>query len=395
MSYDIILDVAVMMICGLVFGRLGKLVKLPNVTGYLIAGLVIGPALLKILPVSTVDNFSVISEMALGFIAFSIGTEFKISYFKQVGLAPIIIAIMEASGAVVLVTATMILLGFNTRLAILLGAIASATAPAQTIMVIQQYKAKGPVTSMLLSVVALDDAVALICFGFAATIVKAMTNSASVTVLSVLSPIYEVIISFVIGVVLGGIMALFLHWFHKASNRVCVIIAFVLSTLWIANAINASPLLACMALGVMMTNVRYDIDDVVKVMDSFTPPIFMIFFIISGAGFDVGSLISIGFVGAVYVVMRVAGKWFGAWLGGTITKSDKNIRKYLGPTLMPQAGVAIGLILVAKTLAPDYANQIQTIILGSTFIYSIIGPSVAKSALVKAGEIILPGSQKA
>lgn len=395
MSYDILLDVAIILICGLSFGRLGKLIKLPNVTGYLIAGLFIGPAFLKILPLSVVNNFSVISEMALGFIAFSIGTEFKLAYFKQVGLAPIIIAILEAFCAVIMVTASMILLGFNARLAILLGAIASATAPAQTIMVIQQYKAKGPVTSMLLSVVALDDAVALICFGFAATIVKAMASTASLSVLSVLAPIYEVIVSFVVGAVLGSGMALFLHWFHKSSNRICVIIAFVLFTLWIANAINASPLLACMALGVMMTNVRYDISDVVKVLDTFTPPVFMIFFVISGAGFDVGSLVSIGFIGAVYVVMRVVGKWFGAWLGGTIAKSDANIRKYLGPTLMPQAGVAIGLILVAKTLAPEYASQIQTVILGSTFIYSIIGPSVAKNALIKAGEIVIPDKLKA
>lgn len=394
MSYDIIMYVAIILVCGLTFGRLGKFIKLPNVTGYLIAGLVIGPAIMSILPASTVDNFSVISEMALGFIAFSIGTEFKVSYFKQVGIAPIIIAILEAFCAVILVTASMLLLGFNARLSILLGAIAAATAPAQTIMVIQQYKAKGPVTSMLLSVVALDDAVALICFGFAATIVKSMTNSSSLNILSVLAPVYEVVVSFVVGAVLGGLMALFLHWFHKSSNRISVIIAFVLLTLWGANKINASPLLSCMALGVMMTNVRYDIADVVKVLDSFTPPIFMIFFVISGAGFDVGSLVSIGFIGAVYVVMRVVGKWFGAWLGGTIAKTDSNVRKYLGPTLMPQAGVAIGLILVAKTIAPDFASQIQTVILGSTFIYSIIGPSVAKSALIKAGEIVLPNKQK-
>ncbi|WMJ83760.1 cation:proton antiporter [Oscillospiraceae bacterium LTW-04] len=394
MSYDILLNVAIILLCGLSFGRLGKLVKLPNVTGYLIAGLIIGPAILKILPVSVVNNFSVISEMALGFIAFSIGTEFKISYFKQVGVAPIIIAIMEAFGAVILVTTSMILLGFDVRLSILLGAIASATAPAQTIMVIQQYKAKGPVTSMLLSVVAIDDAVALICFGFAATAVKAMSNNAPISFLSVLAPVYEVLVSFLIGVVLGGAMALFLHWFHKSSNRISVIIAFVLLTLWTASAINASPLLACMALGVMMTNVRYDISDVIKVMNTFTPPIFMIFFVISGAGFDVGSLMSIGFIGTVYVVMRVVGKWFGAWLGGTIAKVDPNIRKYLGPTLMPQAGVAIGLILVAKTITPEFASQIQTAILGSTFIYSIIGPSVAKNALIKAGEIVIPDKKK-
>lgn len=394
MSYKIIFDVAIITICGLLFGKLSKFIRLPNVTGYLIAGLVIGPCVIGILPQGMVDNFSVISEAALGFIAFSVGTEFKLSYFRQVGFEPIIIAIMEAFGAVIMVTFSMILLGYNLRLSILLGAIAAATAPAQTIMVIHQYKAKGPVTSMLLSVVALDDAVALICFGFAATIVKAITNASSITVLSVLAPIYEVVISFVLGAVLGVIMALFMHWFHKSSNRICVILSFVFFALWTAYTLDASPLLACMALGVIMTNIRDDIEDVINVLDSFTPPIFMIFFVISGAGFDVGSLVSIGLIGTIYIVMRVAGKWFGAWLGGTVAKSDESICKYLGPTLMPQAGVAIGLILIAKTLAPEYAPQIQTVILGSTFIYSIIGPSVAKSALMKAGEIIPPEKHK-
>lgn len=391
MNYEIIFDIAIMMVGGLLLGRLGKYVKLPNVTGYLVAGLIIGPYIMNILPQNMVDSFSLVSEMALGFIAFAVGSEFKLSYFRQVGATPIIIAATEAFGAVLLVMFSMIMLGFDVKLSILLGAIAAATAPAQTIMVIQQYKAKGPLTSMLLSVVALDDAVALIVFGFAATLVKSMSSGTSLTFSNLLAPIYEVILSFILGAVIGAMMSLLLNWFHKPSNRICIAIAGIFFALWGAYRADASPLLSCMALGAMLTNMRDDIDDLSQVINSFTPPIFMIFFVISGAGFDFKALKSIGFIGAIYIMMRFAGKWLGAWFGGVITKSDKNICRYLGPTLMPQAGVAIGLILVAKTLVPEFAAQIQTVILSSTFIYSLIGPSVAKSALVKAGEIaILP-----
>lgn len=389
MNNKIIFDVAIILLAGLLFGRLGKFVKLPNVTGYLIAGLVLGPCVLGILPEDAVNSFSVVSDMALGFIAFSIGTEFKLSYFKEVGWTPIVLAITESLGAVLLVTITLILFGVDTRLSILLGAIAAATAPAQTIMVVNQYKAKGPVTSMLMSVVALDDAVALIAFGFAATIVKAMGAHGAISVTSILQPFYEVIVSFLLGAAMAVIMTFFLRWFKKPSNRICVLVTFVFFATWIANLIDGSPLLTCMALGAMLTNVFDDIDDVAKVSDAFTPPLFMIFFVISGAGFDVRAIAGIGLIGIIYVVMRVIGKIAGVWFGGAWMKTDQNIRKYLGPTLMPQAGVALGLLLVAAQVVPEFAKDIRVIILCSTFIYSIIGPVAAKIALVKSGEIQL------
>lgn len=389
MNNKIIFDVAIILLAGLLFGRLGKFVKLPNVTGYLIAGLVLGPCVLGILPEDAVNSFSVVSDMALGFIAFSIGTEFKLSYFKEVGWTPIVLAITESLGAVALVTITLILFGVDTRLSILLGAIAAATAPAQTIMVVNQYKAKGPVTSMLMSVVALDDAVALIAFGFAATIVKAMGAHGAISVTSILQPFYEVVISFLLGAAMAVIMTFFLRWFKKPSNRICVLVTFVFFATWIANMIDGSPLLTCMALGAMLTNVFDDIDDVAKVSDAFTPPLFMIFFVISGAGFDVRAIAGIGLIGIIYVIMRVIGKIAGVWFGGALMKTDKNIKKYLGPTLMPQAGVALGLLLVAAQVVPEFAKDIRVIILCSTFIYSIIGPVAAKIALVRSGEIQL------
>lgn len=390
MESKIIIEVAIMLSAGIIFGRLAKFVRLPNVTGYLIAGLLLGPSFFNFIPVSMVNGFSVISNVALGFIAFSIGSEFNLVYFKKVGIAPVVIAMTESFGAIILVTLTLIIFGFDMKLSILLGAIAAATAPAQTIMVINQYKAKGPLTSMVMSVVAIDDAVALIGFGFATTIVKMMSSSLSTNiVLSILTPIYGVVISFILGAITSVIMKLTFRWFKKSANRLCIIIALILITYWLAEVCNGSPLLACMALGGVFVNIYEDIDSIVKITESFSPPIFMIFFVISGAGFEISALGGIGFIGLLYVIMRVVGKIAGAWIGGKITKQEEKICKYLGPTLIPQAGVALGLIVVAGNIIPEYAAEIRVIILCSTFIYSVIGPVVAKSALERSGEIVI------
>lgn len=396
MENRIIIDVAVILFSGILFGRIGKFFKLPNVTGYLIAGLLLGPSVFNIIPMEMVDNFAVMSDIALGFIAFSVGSEFSLDYFKKVGLAPIIISITEAFGGIIFVTLTLILFGFDFKLSIMLGAIAAATAPAQTIMVINQYKVKGSLTSMLLSVVALDDAVALIAFGFATTLVNMMNSSAHTNLLfSILSPVYEIVISFILGAVASILMKLIFRWFKKQSNRICIIIAFILITYWSSDLLKGSPLLACMTLGAVLVNIYEDTDSVVKIADAFSPPIFMIFFVISGAGFKISALSGIGVIGLIYVIMRVIGKWAGAWFGGKVTKQEEKICKYLGPTLMPQAGVALGLIVVAGKVVPAYATQIRVIILCSTFIYSIIGPVTAKLALQKSGELVIPAKPNA
>ncbi len=397
MDIKIIFETALILLSGILFGRLAKFVRLPNVTGYLIAGLILGPSFLNLIPASMVNGFSVISDAALGFIAFSIGSEFNLAYFKKVGAAPVLIAICESLGAVILVTGALIACGFDTRLSILLGAIAAATAPAQTIMVINQYRAKGSLTSMLMSVVAIDDAVALIGFGFAATIVKMMNSQEDVNILlSIVNPILEIVISFLIGGMLSIFMKIIFRWFKKPSNVLCITTGFILLTYWLAELLHGSPLLACMALGGVLVNIHSNIEKTVKVNESFTPPIFMIFFVISGAGFKISALAGIGVIGLVYVIVRIVGKIGGAWLGGKLTKQEDKICKYLGPTLMPQAGVALGLIVVAGNIVPDYAEQIRVVILCSTFIYSIIGPVAAKIALQKSREIVIvpSGNQK-
>ena len=386
MSEKILFDIAIVMLSGLVCGRLVKHLNMPNVTGYLIAGLILGPCVLNVIPENMVNSFSVASDMALGFIAFSIGSEFKISYFKKVGAAPFVIACLESFGAVAVVIVACVLLGFPAPLSILLGAIAAATAPAQTIMVIKQYNARGPMTSMLMSV-ALDDATALIAFGFAATIVKSMEESRGLSVLAILEPVYEVLISFVLGIVLAIVMMIFLRHFKKSSNRICVTVGIIFITIWLSGRLNGSALLSCMALGAALVNWSNEIDHVMEVSNSFTPPLLMFFFTMSGAGFNLDALKSIGLLGVVYVIMRVIGKMLGAYLGGKLTHQEEKVCRYLGPTLMPQAGVALGLILVAESIVPQYGPQIRTVILCSTFIYSILGPSVAKWALIKADEI--------
>ena len=386
---NLIFIVAAAVLSGLIFGRLAKLVKLPNVTGYLIAGLILGPSVLNIVPEGMIRDFAVVSEMALGFIAFTIGFNFKRSYFREVGAAPVIIAIAESFGAIILIIVAMILLGFDPALAILLGAIAAATAPAETIMVVKQYNAKGPVTSMLLSVAAFDDAVALIAFGIAATIAKVMVSHAAITIFSVLQPLYEVGVSLVLGAALAVLMKLLLRWFKKPRNRLSITVASIFFAVWLADLVNGSPLLACMALGGVLTNIFDDMDSIAEVSDGFTPPLYILFFFISGAGFDVAALGSVGLIGIVYILVRVAGKIAGAWFGAKITKSDRNIRRYLGPTLIPQAGVAIGLLMVAGAILPEYAKTMNVVILSATFLYSITGPSIAKASLVRAGEIEL------
>ena len=376
-----------MLIAGIIFGRLGKMVKLPNVTGYLVAGLILGPSFLNIIPINMVDNFELVSDLALAFIAFSVGLGFKFSYFKQVGPAPVVIAICEAFGAIALVTVVPILLGFDVKFCIMLGAIAAATAPAQTIMVIEQYKSDGPLTRMLLSVVALDDAVALIGFGFAATIVQSMSSPNANIVKMITSPLIEIIVSVIIGIALGVVLKFVLKFFKKESNRLPILLSAIMGTYFLAEFFHGSSLMACMALGATMVNIYGETSKLTNILSGFTPPIYMIFFIISGAGFEVSALGKIGIIGSIYVVFRVIGKMGGAYIGGKLTHQDSNICKYLGPTLMPQAGVALGLILIAGKIVPTYAADIRTTIICSTFIYSFIGPVVAKMALQKAGDI--------
>ena len=387
MILNTLTDLALMIFAGMFCGRMAKHLRLPNVTGYLVAGLLIGPAVLGLLSEDFLDGISLISDVALGFIAFSIGNEFKLSYFKRVGAAPVVIACMESLFAVLFVVCGLLISGQSLPFSLVLGAIAAATAPAATIMVIKQYRAKGPVTDSLLSVVAIDDATALILFSLAVAVAQAVTNSGASLGASLLAPVKEIGGALVVGAVLGFVFLLPLRFFKKQGNRLSLIVGFIFAGLGLAEWLGLSDLLLCMAMGAVIANFSPDVNKLMDICDSVTPPIFMLFFVASGADLKLSVLPTVGIIGVIYILLRVAGKIFGAGLGAAVCKCDRTVRKYLGPCLLPQAGVAIGLSLAAGEVVPEFAPQIRAVILCGTLIYELVGPAITKLSLKKAGEI--------
>lgn len=388
MTFTILFYLSVILFGGLIMGRAVKLIRLPNVTGYLLAGLLLGPCVLGFLPAGFVHEMELVSEMALALIALTIGAEFEFSYLKKVGIAPLIIALLEAFGAMFLVCAVLLVLGFDIEVSLLLGAIASATAPAATVMVVKQYKAKGPVTETLLSVVALDDAVALIAFGIAMAVVNTLQNPGEVSMVwAVAKPFVEILGSAVIGIALGLLFRIPLRFFKKSSNRLIITLAFTFLGTSLASMLGLSSLLLCMFMGATLINLCSDGADILEIADTITPPIYLMFFVISGAELNLFILPQIGLLGIAYIIARVTGKIGGASLGAVIAHSKPTVRKYIGLTLIPQAGVAIGLSLMAAKALPDIGETIQAVILCGTLIYELTGPVCTKLALIRAGEI--------
>ncbi len=390
-----VLSLAVAMVFGLLLTRPAKLIHLPNVTAYLVAGLIVGPYCLNVFHEGDTAVISALTSIALGFIAFSIGVEFKFSHIKKIGSSSITITILQACLATLLVDVTLIAFGFPLPLSLTLGAIAAATAPAATLMVVRQYHATGPVTSTLLPVVAMDDAVGLVLFSVSLSVSQALSGSGGLTVRSMLlEPLAEIVLSLAVGCVIGLLIALSMRFFHSKANRLSIAVTAVLAGSAVASIINLSSLLLCMAIGACLINLRNDAEAVLEVTDSWTPPLFMLFFVLSGAELDLAVVPTVGLVGILYLVARSLGKYFGSFLGASIVKASPNIRKYLGITLLPQAGVAIGMAQVALTALPAYGTKIQAVVLSATLIYELIGPVLTKMALTAAGEIERSGKGK-
>ena len=387
MDLNIFIDLALILLLGLLSSKLMKLIRLPNVTGYLIVGLIAGPYCLKLFSQSTLESLVIIPEIALGFIAFSIGAEFKISYLKKIGPSPVIIAFFEGFGAMLLVDLVLILTGHDIAFSLALGALAAATAPAASLMVVRQYKAKGPLTDTLMSVVAIDDAVAIIGFGLSIAIAKALISGSGFEASTILTPLKEIFGAVALGALAGALLALLTKWFTGRGNRLSCVICMILLCVGVSVFAGFSSLLACMTMSSFYVNLSKASDNVFELVDRMTPPIFIMFFVVSGAALNIGVLPSVGLVGIIYIITRVAGKYLGALAGAKISKAPSVVTKYLGFTLVPQAGVAIGLATVALTQLPEYGVQIQTVILCATVIYELIGPVITKLALKKAGEI--------
>ena len=388
MQISSLLAIGIALAAGLILNRVVKKLGLPNVTGYLIAGLLIGPCIFNLFPQEALDGTSVLTEVALGFIAFSIGAEFKFSDIKKIGGSVIVITLFQALTACILVTVALLCFGFPTPVCITLGAIATATAPAATLMVIRQYKAHGPVTNILLPVVALDDAIGLVIFSVCLAIAQVLESGTALSIMTMLvKPVLEIVLALAGGIVLGLILCWALRFFHSDSNKLCLIVAAVILGTALSSTFGLSSLLLNMCIGAVLANMRNDFDSLLAINDQWTPPLFLVFFVISGAGLDLKALPSIGLLGVVYIVARSLGKYLGALVGSSITHQDKNIRKYLGFTLLPQAGVAIGMSQIVTSALPVYGPQIRAVVLCATLIYEFVGPLLTKVSLTKAGEI--------
>lgn len=397
-----LLYLAVAMAAGLALSRLMKLINLPNVTGYLIAGILVGPYVLNLINNESISSLKIITSTALGFIAFSIGGEFKLVYLKKLGKSILIITIVQALVTVILVLCAMLLIPGEKSVilprALLLGAISAATAPAATLLVVRQYKAKGPVTDTLLPVTAFDDAVGLMIFSVCFALAKVFAVGGSLTVQAVLwDPLREIGLSLLVGGGLGAIIALLMKFFKSNANRLCIVLAAVFACVALSDLWGLSSLLTCMMLGAVLANMRRDSLNILALADDWTPALFMLFFVLSGAELDFSILASVGLAGIVYILARSIGKYSGAYLGSHISKAEPTVKKYLGITLLPQAGVAIGMAQMVAA-SPDLtgvAPQVVTVALFATLVYELIGPVLTKLALTKAGEISKPDGKRA
>ncbi len=380
---------AIGMLGGLLVTRLTRLVKLPNVTAYLIAGVLIGPCVFKLVPSEALTSFSVITEAALGFIAFSIGDQFKLDSLKAIGKPALIITALESLGAVACTMGITLLLGFDPVVCVMLGALSASTAPAATLLIVRQYKASGPLTDMLLPVVAADDATGLIAYSICVNIALGFINHDAFSfVNTILIPLMNIILALLVGAVIGFLLALSHRFFKSHTNRMSIAIACVFLGVGVADYFDLSNLLLCMAMGAVYVNLRDDAERILGCIDDWTYPLFMLFFVISGAELNLGTLPKVGLIGIIYIFARFGGKFLGSWIGGTITHQPPVVKDNIGWALMPQAGVAIGMATMALAQLPlEYGQQIQTVILSATLVYEIVGPIASKNALKRAGEI--------
>ena len=407
-----LLSLSLAVLLGLFMSRLAKLCKLPAVTAYLITGILIGPFCLGHLGIegigfqslAQVEGLDLFSNVALGFIAFAIGNEFRLSSLQQTGKQAVIIGIVQALAATVLVDAVLIgaCFVFSDKItlpaAITLGSIAAATAPAATLMVVRQYKAKGPLTDLLLPIVALDDAVGLVVFAVSFGIAKALASGTVDLVSILVNPLIEIAGSLLLGALMGYLLTFTERFFKSRSKRLSLSIAFVILTVALsmltvrigAVEIGFSALLTCMMLGTVFCNLCDFSEELMDRCDRWTGPLFVLFFVISGAELDLSVLTdgTVVLIGILYILARSLGKYIGAYGSAKAMGCSKTIQKYLGITLLPQAGVALGMTLTAQELGGAEAQLIRNIVLFSVLIYELIGPAVTKLSLKKAGEIV-------
>ena len=387
----IIIAIAIMLLCGFLMTRITKKLKLPNVTAYIVTGILIGPFCLNLIPQTIITGTEFLADIALAFIAFSTGEFFKFSKLKNNAGKVVIIALAEALTASLFVfILTFWILRLNLAFSIVLAALASATAPASTMMTIRQTQAKGDFVDTLLQVVAYDDIVAVLAYSIAISVAVSSSTGAALGIWDIILPILKNLGVLALGGVFGLLMKLLIQKKRSTDNRLIIAIALLFAFCGICAAMDVSPLLGCMSMGTVYINVTDD-DKLFKQLNYFSPPILLLFFVRSGLSFDLNALIkpsgAIGgvpllFIGVLYFIVRILGKYAGAFFGCLSVKKPKETRNYFGLALIPQAGVAIGLAAIgARTLGGESGNALQTVILASSVLYELIGPACAKLSL--------------
>ena len=404
-----LISLAAALVGGLMLSRVTKLLNLPAVTAYLIAGLILGPFCIGKINIpglgfsslEQIEGLTIVTQTALGFIAFTIGNEFRVTQLKKMGSSAIVIGILQA--VITTVVVDLILIGLHLvrpdlislPCAIALGAIASATAPAATLMVIRQYKADGPLTRLLMLVVAIDDAVGLLLFSASYGIATALAQGQISIMAVIVEPILEILLSLVLGSIMGWFLSLIELFFHSSTERTTISVAFVLMTVGLSmTEFHIGPihccfslLLVCMMAGTVFCNICKSSEDLMNRIDGWTMPLNILFFVISGAELDLEVLshpVTI-LVGMVYIIARSAGKYFGSSVSCTLTKQSKPITDNLGITLLPQAGVALGMALTVASLPDGYLAR--NVVLFAVLVYELIAPTLTKRSLVAVGEI--------
>lgn len=407
----ILLTIGISLLLGLLMSRLAKKLNLPAVTAYLVTGVLIGPFCLGALNIpflgfssnEDLESLNILSDVALGFIAFAIGNEFRLSSLKKTGKQATIIGIAQAVIATLFVDIALIITHFiipdkiSLSSAITLGAIAAATAPAATLMVVRQYKSQGPLTSLLLPIVALDDAVGLIIFSVSFGIAEAIQTGSPNIISIVVEPLLEIIGSLLLGTIMSLLLTFFERFFFSRSKRLSLAVTFVFITVGITMLefnignihIGFSSLLTCMMLGTVFCNLCDFSEELMERCDRWTAPLFIIFFVASGAELKLSVFtdIAVVIIGLLFIIFRSAGKYLGSFFSAKLTKCEPSIVKYLGITLLPQAGVALGMSVTAMQLGNGDGTFIRNIVLFAVLIYELIGPLLTKKALTAAGDI--------
>lgn len=386
---DIFLKLGIIIITGMIGGKVAGFFKLPNISGYIVGGLLIGPSLFNIIEAGEVESsFKLLNDFALAAIAFGIGNEFLWEHIKKIGKNIMIITLLQVIGTMLFVFFTMFTI-FNQDLSfsLITASIAAATAPAGIVLIIRELKAKGPLVNTILPVVAIDDALGLMAFGISLSIVKLIKIGGDFSILKMISsPLIEIAGSLLLGSLLGVLLSIVSKRAKGKEQLLSIVIVFIIFGGSLSEILNLSSLLTCMMMGTMVTNLIRNSNRIFDLVSDFTPPVYILFFTLAGASLDISVLSKVGFLGIGYIIARICGKIIGSGIGAKLVKAPENVVKYLGMSLLPIGGVSIGLVGIVNSELPNMGLKVSTVVLFSVLVFDIIGPILTRAGIVKSGE---------